>query len=225
MIESRIWNTIKLGLASLILSLLIAIPSGVISAVKQYSKLDYTVMGTSLFLWSLPSFWYGIVLILIFSLYLRLLPSGGTGALGGGSFFEDLKYMVLPVLALGTGSAAFNARLVRSTMLDVLRQEYILTARSKGLKERVVIYKHALKNAMLPVVTVVGIHVGYLVSGTAVIENVFSWNGVGRLMVTASYQRDYPLLMGIVLVTTICVVLAILVTDIIYAYIDPRIKY
>ena len=225
LIETRIWNTLLLNVVSIILALSIAIPVGVTSAIKQYSKTDYAVMSTTLFFWSMPSFWYGIMLIMVFAVALRWFPTSGTHPLGGGTILQNLRYLVLPTIALGTGTAAFNARLVRATMLEVLRQNYILTARSKGLRERVVIYKHALKNALIPVVTVVGINLGYMLSGSAVIENVFAWNGIGRLMVSAVYQRDYPLLMGISLVTTVCVIFTLIITDIVYAYIDPRIKY
>lgn len=223
LVAKAILNTLKLQLTGTVLAILIAIPIGVISAVKQYSKIDYTLMTGSLLLWSLPWFWYGLMLILVFSVTLGWLPSHGTSYSGG--FFDELRHMILPVAVLATATLGFLARIVRSSMLEVLRQDYIVVARAKGLRERIVIYKHALRNALLPVVTVIGLYFGFVLSGAAIIETTFAWPGCGWLIVQASTFRDYTLLMGITMVVTLSVIISVLITDITYGYLDPRIKY
>jgi peptide/nickel transport system permease protein len=231
LIKDRFWNTLKLAVASLSLSLVIAIPVGVISAVKQYSKTDKISMTSALFFWSMPNFWLGLILIYTFSLWLPWLPSSGIRSIGTTyptlhqEIIDQLKHLILPVFVSGASGAAFNSRLVRSSMLEILRQDYILTARSKGLKERVVIYKHALRNGLLPVVTVVGISLGFIISGSAVVESVFSWPGMGKFVVQMAYARDYTVIMGINVVLSVMLTFAILFTDITYAFLDPRIRY
>jgi peptide/nickel transport system permease protein len=224
--------TIILEAASLAIAILIAVPIGILAAVKQGSKTDHVARFFGIFFWSIPWFWYGALMILFFSLYMPIFPAGGAysttdaeAIFGKGTILDVLWHLVLPAIVLGTNYAGFLSRIVRSSMLEILRQEYILTARSKGLKERIVIYKHAFRNALLPVITVIGLYLGSMLSGAAVVETVFSWPGMGRLIVESSYTRDYPTIMGCVVTTSTVMVFAILVTDIMYAFIDPRIRY
>jgi peptide/nickel transport system permease protein len=227
----RLSNTAILMSLALIVALIISIPLGVISAVKQYSVIDNSMMLFSLFGASMPSFWLGLMLIFIFSLGLGWFPTSGMQTLGYNyqnvwqAFLDRGSYMVLPIIALSFGRLATFTRLTRSSMLDTLKQDYITTARAKGLKESIVIYKHALKNSLLPLVTVVGISVGYLFAGSAIVETIFAWPGLGKYLVDSIYQRDYPAIMGATMVIALAVVFCTLITDIIYAYLDPRIKY
>ncbi|MHA2273004.1 MAG: ABC transporter permease, partial [Candidatus Hodarchaeales archaeon] len=232
-ISTFAWETVKLQFAALILSLLIAIPVGVISATRQYSKLDNLAMTGALLGISLPVFWTGLMLILIFAFYIPIFPSGMAYTQLKGSQFpwygtwsvDAAWHMVLPVIILGTAGAALITRLVRSSMLEVLRQDYIITARSKGLTERLVVYKHALRNALLPVVTIVGLALGGMLGGAALTETVFNWPGLGRTAVVATIQRDYYLVLGINVVLAMILIIANLLTDISYAFLDPRIRY
>jgi peptide/nickel transport system permease protein len=220
-----VWNTLKLQLVGTLLAVVIAVPVGVISAVKQYSKIDYVMMTGSLLLWSLPWFWYGMMLILIFSVGLGWFPSFGVAPPGtGGTWIEQIQHAILPIVVLSTATSGFLSRVVRSSMLEVLRQDYILVARAKGLKERVVIYRHALRNALLPLVTVVGLYFGIVLGGAATIETVFAWPGCGLLIVQAATYRDYTLVMGTALIVTLSVMISVAITDIIYGYLDPRIR-
>ena len=228
----------------MIFAIIIGGLAGIISATKQYSITDYTVMGIALFGISMPVFWLGIMLMLIFGVILGWLPIGGridliipfqrvTGfmvldSIITGNFnalISILKHLILPAIALGTIPMAIIARVTRSSMLEVLRQDFIRTERAKGLSERTVIYKHAVRNAMVPVVTVIGLNFGLLLSGAILTETVFSWPGLGRLVVNSVYQRDYPLVVGCILIFAIVFVIVNLITDILYTYIDPRIKY
>ncbi|NIR17013.1 MAG: ABC transporter permease [Desulfobacterales bacterium] len=227
-ITKRFVNTLMLMVPSFILALCIGIPIGIVSAVKQYSKLDNVVMGTTIFFWSLPNFWYGLILIILFAVILGWFPTSGMYPLGvdDPTLIDRIRHMVLPVIVQGTGvGAGFFARLIRGSMLEVLRQDYVVTARAKGLKERVVIYKHALRNALLPTITVIGLYVGWLFGGSAVVESVFAWPGIGSAVVQAALNRDYPLLMGISIIVTLATLFAVLVADVVYAYVDPRIRY
>lgn len=213
----RFRNTLELAIAAMIVATFIGVLAGIISATRPYSIFDSSSMLVALFGVSMPVFWLGIMLILVFSLYLGLFPTHGRGT---------LLHLVLPAVTLGAASAAIIARMTRSTMLEVLRQEYIMTARSKGLLERVVIYKHALKNALIPVVTVVGLQFGTLLSGAVLTETVFAWPGVGRLVIEEGIlTRDYPIIQGAVLAIAFSFVLINLIVDLLYAYIDPRIRY
>ncbi|MEE8564831.1 MAG: ABC transporter permease [Candidatus Thermoplasmatota archaeon] len=243
-IAERFPNTIELAIASMIFAITIGGLAGIISASNQYSITDYTVMGIALFGISMPVFWLGIMLMLIFGVILGWLPIGGridllipfqrvTGfmvfdSIITGNFnalLSVLKHLILPALALGTIPMAIIARVTRSSMLEVLRQDFIRTERAKGLSERVVIYRHAARNAMLPVVTVIGLNFGLLLSGAILTETVFSWPGLGRLVVESVYERDYPLVVGCILIFAIIFVFVNLITDILYTFIDPRIKY
>lgn len=229
--NAAVWTLVLSG-ASLAIGILMAVPLGVVAAVKHTSKTDYATKLFGVFSWSMPGYWLGIMMILIFSLYLGFFPSGGAIALskssapfGQGTLLDVLWHLALPAIVLGTNQAGFLSRVVRSSMLETLRQEYILTARSKGLKERIVIYKHAFRNAMLPVVTVVGLSMGSLLSGAAIVETVFGWPGMGRLIMDAISYRDYPTIMGTLVVTSTAMVFSILIVDLVYALVDPRIRY
>jgi peptide/nickel transport system permease protein len=215
-IWSRLPNTILLALVSTVLACLLGIPAGILSAVKHYSLTDYVVMVLALFGISMPVFWLGLMLIILFSVKLHLLPAGGIGT---------FSHIILPSFTLAIFSTAFIARMTRSSMMEVLGQEYIVTARSKGLLEKVVVLKHALRNAFIPIITVIGLQFGSLLGGAVLTETVFAWPGIGRLIVDSILARDYPMVQGIVLVFALLYIVVNLVVDILYAYIDPRIHY
>ena len=212
----RIINTIKLSLASILIAVLIGIPAGVLSATHRHSWIDYISMVAALMGVSMPVFWWGLILILLFAVTLGVLPSGGIGG---------TRHIILPAIVLGTASTAIIARMTRSSMLDVLRQDYITTARAKGLPERIVIYRHALRNALIPTVTVVGLQFGYMLAGAVLTETVFSWPGVGRLLVDSILARDFPVVQASLLIIATIFVLVNLAVDILYAFLDPRIRY
>ncbi|RMF88931.1 MAG: ABC transporter permease [Nitrospinota bacterium] len=222
------WQTIKIQFAALIISLFLSIIIGVTAAVYQYSRLDAGIMSLALLGRSMPVFWLGLLFILVFSYWLGLFPSHGaysTGAPAWGSeWIDSLWHMALPVLLLTYFNGATFTLLIRSNMVDVLRQDFILAARASGLKTRTVIYRHALRNAIIPVLTYVGIMVGLMLGSSPVTETVFTWPGLGYLYVTAITNLDYPVIMGITLVMTIMVVMANLLTDLSYVLIDPRIR-
>jgi len=243
-ILDRFPNTFELTVMAMILAIIIGIIAGIISASKQYSILDYTSMGIALFGVSMPVFWLGIMLMMIFGVYLRWLPIAGridtfvsfhkiTGfyildSIITGNFsalVNILRHLILPSIALATIPMATVARVTRSSMLEVLRQDFIRTERAKGLSERIVIYRHAVRNAMIPVVTVIGLNFGLLLAGAILTETVFSWPGIGRYVVQGVYARDYPVVQGCVLFFAFVFVVVNLITDIIYLYIDPRIHY
>lgn len=213
-----------LTLYSLVLAVLIAIPAGIIAAVRPNSLIDRLLMVMSISGAAIPSFFFGILLILLFAVRLGWLPSGGYVDLGDG-FFEHLKYMILPTLTLGFSAAGLLARLVRSTMLDVLNQEYVRTAYAKGLRERNVVIRHALRNTMIPAMTVVGILLANMLGGAVVIETVFNIPGMGRLVVQSVTRRDFPVVQAAVLVVATIEVVVMLLIDILYVFIDPRIRY
>jgi len=212
----RFPNTLLLASTAMVIAIIIGMSAGIVSATKRYSLFDNASMLAALFGVAAPVFWLGIMFQLLFSVNLGWFPSGGIGT---------WKHLVLPALTLGLATTALIARITRSSMLDVLGQDYITTARSKGLVERVVVYKHALKNALIPVVTVMGLQFGTLLGGAVLTETVFSWPGVGRLMVDSILARDYPVVQGAVLVLAVFFVMINLVVDIIYAFLDPRITY
>jgi peptide/nickel transport system permease protein len=243
-IASRFPNTIELAIAAMIFAILVGVLAGIISATKQYTVADYSVMGIALFGISMPVFWLGIMLMMIFGVFLGWLPIGGridlllpfnriTGFMvvdsiitaNGAALISVLRHLILPAIALGTIPMAIIARTTRSSMLEILRQDFIRTERAKGLSERKVIYKHAVRNAMVPVVTVIGLNFGLLLSGAILTETVFSWPGVGRLVIDSVYARDYPLVIGCILVFALVFVIVNLITDLLYTYIDPRIHY
>jgi len=231
LMAKRIIPTLVLTSTSFFLSLIISIPLGIICALKNNSYIDFFARITTLIGMSMPSFWEGLLLIYFFALYLGWFPTLGYQTITSinPTTWESMKdiawHLFLPALTLATGSLVLVTRLVRSTMLDVLRQDYIMTARAKGLKERIVILKHALRNVLLPVVTIIGLRIGFLLSGAVIVETMFAWPGLGTLMIEAVYSRDYPIIMGITMLVGIMVMIANLFTDIIYAYLDPRIRY
>lgn len=222
----RVPNTLLLTGVALLISIAIAIPLGVISAVHRNSITDRAVTAFSFMGISVPVFWLGIMLIILFSVRWDLLPAGGMYSLDqdGFSLSDRLSHMVLPMLVLVTANLASLVRYTRSGMITVLSEDYIRTARSKGLANNRVIFGHALRNAMIPVVTVIGISLPNAVSGAAITETVFAWPGMGRLAVNAANTRDYPVVLGATLAVAVVVVFSSLLTDLIYAYIDPRIR-
>ena len=213
--------TMILALASLLIVVTIALPLGVLSARYRNSWIDHLAMLISLFGVSMPNFWVGIMLILLFALYIPLFPSYGMRP----GLEGTLKSLILPALTLGTSLAGLVTRLTRSSMLEVISQDYMRTARSKGLSERQVLIKHGLKNACIPVITVLGLQFAGLLSGAVIVERVFAWPGIGRFAVDAISRRDYPVIMGTVLVFATTFVVINLLLDILYVYVDPRIRY
>jgi peptide/nickel transport system permease protein len=222
----RLEATLILTASALLLSTLAGIALGVASAARPNSVLDRTSAVASLFGASMPVFWLGIVLMVIFALWLGWLPASGMYApYGGGDLRDLLAHLALPAVTLAAASVTIIARLTRSAMLDILGQDYIRTARAKGLVERAVVLRHGLKNALIPIVTVVGVQAGYLLGGAVLTETVFAWPGVGTLMVQGILARDFPLVQGCVLVVALSFVLVNLVVDLLYAWLDPRIRY
>ena len=221
----RLGPTLLLMGASILLAVLIGIPVGLISAVKQYGKLDYFLTSATMVLISTPTFVLGLILIYVLGVSLRLLPIGGMQTLGKPFSFGDLfGHMVMPVLILGFASAAPLMRYTRASMLEVLNSEFVTTARAKGMRGRVVLVRHALRNALIPIITVIGLLLPELVGGAIITEQVFSWPGMGLLAVRAASQRDPSLLMGIVLLVAVTVLTANIITDVVYTYADPRIR-
>jgi peptide/nickel transport system permease protein len=220
----RFPTTLALVCLSLLLSIGVGVPAGLISAVYRNSWIDHAARLLTLVSLSLPSFWLGLMLILLFSLKLNLLPIVGYKPITIDSW-GGIRFLILPSAALGTYLAALLARLVRSSVLEVLGQEYIRTARAKGLPERVVLFRHALRNALVPAVTVIGINVGILLGGSAVIETLFVLPGVGQLVVTALYNRDLPVIQGLILYISVLYVLINLAVDLLYTYLDPRLRF
>lgn len=214
-IASRFPNTLNLTILSIIISVLISIPIGVVSATKQYSIFDNIGMLLALIGISMPSFWFGLTLIIMFSLRLGWFPSGGA---------EGIKSIVLPALTLGVASTASITRVARSSMLEVLPQDYIRTAKAKGATGSSVILKHALKNALIPTITIIGLEFGELLGGAILTETVFAWPGIGRLMVESITRKDIPMVLGCIIVFSVGFSIVNLIVDILYAYIDPRIK-
>ena len=222
----RLRATLILTATALVISTLLGIALGVASASRPNSLLDRLSAVTSLFGASMPVFWLGIVLMVVFSLNLGWLPASGMYApYGGGDLRDLLAHLILPAVTLAAASVTIIARLTRSTMLDVLGQDFIRTARAKGLVEGAVVLRHGLKNAMIPIVTVIGVQVGYLLGGAILTETVFAWPGVGSLMVQGILARDFPLVQGCVLVVALSFVLVNLAVDLLYAWLDPRIRY
>jgi ABC-type dipeptide/oligopeptide/nickel transport system permease component len=215
-IGARLPATVQLAVTSTVVATLAGVALGVVSATRQYSWWDYAVMTVALFGISLPVFWLGLMLMLLFSVHLRWLPAGGYGT---------PAHLVLPTVTLAAFSVAIIARMTRSSLLEVLHQDYVRTAWAKGLSSRAVVLRHALKNALIPVVTVIGLQFGGLLGGAILTETVFAWPGMGRLLVGAIVARDYPVVQGTVLVFAALFTLVNLAVDVLYAYVDPRIHY
>lgn len=226
MIGDRLSATVILALVAMVFSFLVAIPAGILSALKKNTIVDYFFSTISFIGVSIPSFWFGLMLILLFSLKLGWLPSGGMRENFDQFLWPDrIKHIIMPAFVLGTGAMASKMRYMRSSMLEAIGQDYVRTARSKGLAERIVILKHTLRNALLPIITLLGMLLPGLVGGAAIVETIFAWPGIGRMSVLANFSRDYPVLMGTTLVSSILVILGNLIADILYAVADPRIKY
>lgn len=223
-IKERLPNTLILATASAVIALIIALPLGVIAAAKPQSVFDYVCSTLAIVGVSLPGFYLGLLLIIAFGLKLHWLPIRGMSGLDAG-FLEFARHIVLPAITLGASMAGILTRLTRACVLETLAQDYIRTARAKGVAEKVVLYKHALRNALLPVVTTFGMQFGSLMGGAVITETIFSWPGLGMLAVNAVKQRDIPLIQGTVLVFAVGFVLVTLATDLLYIFIDPRIKY
>jgi len=215
LILERMPATLELAVAAQIFALVLSFPLGVLAAVHRNSIYDGLTMLGALFGQSMPGFWLGLMLILLFGVVLRILPISGR---------EGPKHLILPAITLGTFFLARDTRLMRSSMLEVLGQEYITTARSKGLNERIIVWRHALKNAMIPLITMVGMDFGALLAGTVVTETVFAWPGVGRLIFMAINQRDFPLIQAAVFLIALIFVVTNLLVDLSYVYLDPRIR-
>ena len=215
LVLERLPATFQLSGAALLVALVLAIPAGVLSAVRRNTLTDYVATVFALLGQSMPTFWLGIMLILVFSVQFNLLPSSGRGG---------LEHLVLPAVTLGLFTTARITRLTRSGMLEVLNQDYIRTARAKGVSGRPVVWKHAFKNAAIPIVTIVGIELGTLLGGSVITETIFAWPGVGRLSVQAIYNRDYPVVQAAVFLLASTFVLVNLVVDLLYTYLDPRIR-
>jgi ABC-type dipeptide/oligopeptide/nickel transport system permease component len=222
-ILARFPATLELTTASMLIAVMVGVPLGLIAAVRRATWVDYVAMTTSLSTLSMPVFWLAIVAIWLFSLQLGWLPVSGRG--GPLWQWDGLRHIVLPAATLATTSIAITSRLTRSGMLDVLGREYVTTARAKGLPPVWVVTKHALKNALIPVVTVVGLQYGFLLGGAVVTETIFAWPGVGRLAMTAILQRDYPVVQGCVLLVAVLFVMVNLLVDLLYGWLDPRIRY
>jgi peptide/nickel transport system permease protein len=220
----RLPATLQLALLSLVFSLLIGVPAGILAAVRQNTRWDQLVMVTAIGGISIPSFWLGLALILVFSVQFGWLPSGGYTPLWE-DLWQGLRVLVLPAISLGFMQAALIARMTRSSMLEVLRQDYVRTAKAKGLHWRRVTLRHALMNAMIPVVTTVGTAFGVLLGGAVIVEIVFTYPGLGRLVVLAVQRRDYPLVQGALLLTSVIYVAVNLGVDLLYSVFDPRITY
>lgn len=243
-ILARFPATIELALAAIIIASVFGITIGIISAVKQNTFFDYISMIAALLGVSMPIFWLGLILVVIFSVGLNWLPVSGRIQIGMeptsitgfylldslisgnmDAFILTLKHLALPAIALGSYSTAIIARMTRSTMLEIIRQDYIRTARAKGLFEKAVVFKHALRNALIPVTTVIGLQLGALLGGAVLTETVFSWPGVGSYTVDAILKSDYPVVQGSVMILAVVFVVVNLLVDLLYAYLDPRIKY
>ncbi|MEO7295426.1 MAG: ABC transporter permease, partial [Candidatus Limnocylindria bacterium] len=208
--------TYGLALASAVIAIPVGLAAGIVAATRRGTLMDLLVSGAAIFGLSMPVYWLGLMLIVLFSIQLRILPAAGAG--------EPLGF-VLPAVTLSLGLIAVTSRQSRSAMLEVLGQEYVRTARSKGLSRSAVIVRHALRNALLPVVTAVGLHFGHLLGGAVIVEYVFSWPGIGRFLIESIFARDYPAVQGVVLLLSMSFIAVNLLVDLLYAFIDPRIRY
>ncbi|HTN69844.1 MAG TPA: ABC transporter permease, partial [Methylomirabilota bacterium] len=229
-ILDRVPATLLLMAPAIIFSALVGVFFGILSSRKPYSLSDNAISTFSLFGYCVPAFWLGQMLMVIFSINLGWLPSQGLRTLGTDmegipAFLDRISHLLLPVAALAIRHVAVNTRMMRSSMLEVSHEDYVTVARAKGLGEKEVIVRHMLPNALLPVVTIIGVDVGFLFTGSVLVETVFGWPGIGRLMYESIVKRDYPVLMGNFLITTVLVVVVNLAVDLIYVWLDPRVKY
>jgi peptide/nickel transport system permease protein len=225
LIKQRFPASLLLAGTAMLIATTVALVLGTVSALRRYSIYDY---GATLFAFlglSIPGFWLGIMLIIIFAVQLGWLPSGGMKSSDGGDLIDRLRHLILPAISLSSFAVAQLMRYTRSSMIEVLKNDYIRTARSKGLAEQVVIYRHAMKNALIPVITVIGVITPRLLGGAVITETVFTWPGMGRLAVDAARTRDFPLVMAITLFVAALVILSNLIADVCYGFLDPRIKF
>ncbi len=220
-IAERFPYTLKLGLWTILFSVIIGIVVGIISAKNRNTWKDHLINFGSVIGLSVPSFWLGIMMILLFSVTLGWLPSSGVG---GDTLFESFSRYIMPVVILSTATLPTIVRFTRSSMLEVISQNYIRTSRAKGLKEKTVVYSHALRNALIPVISIIGVLIPRMLSGTVIVESVFGWPGMGRLIVEAAQARDYNLVMGVTVIVTAMVILSNFIVDIVYSKVDPRVK-
>jgi peptide/nickel transport system permease protein len=231
-----LWNTIQLTLVSLVVIFAVGMLIGIVQAVRQYSVADNVLTFVALFFYSMPSFWFALMLILVFSLragqegWILQFPASGMTSIdyeymtGWEKFVDRFRHLLMPAIALGIGSAAGVARYMRGSMLEVIHQDYIRTARAKGLSERAVVFKHALRNALIPIITLLGLYLPFLLSGAVLVETIFAWPGMGRAIVEAILARDYPMVMATSFVIAALVVAGNLLSDMLYAVVDPRIR-
>ncbi|WP_202080825.1 ABC transporter permease [Caldalkalibacillus salinus] len=226
MIMNRLPNTLILMTASTILAIIVAIPFGVVSATRQYTKLDYSVTVASFLGLATPNFWIGLILLMLFALKIPIFPTGGAETLNAEfSILDRLHHLILPAFVLATADMAGLTRYTRSSMLEVVKQDYMRTARAKGFKEWTVIYQHGLRNALIPVITIFGLMLPTFFGGSVVVEMIFNWPGIGKLFIDSVFQRDYPVIMAITVISATMVVIGNLIADICYAIVDPRIEY
>lgn len=225
MILERLPATLELMGASFLLAAVLAFGLGILSAVRQYSWFDHLGTGVSFVGIAMPVFWFALILQLVFGVWLGWLPVAGTGTVGATSLTDHLAHLVLPATVLSLRYVAGWSRYLRSSLLGVLSQDFVRTARAKGLSERIVVGRHALRNALIPVVSVMALNLAGLFSGAVITETIFAWPGIGRMFVQAMFSRDYPLLMGILLLGSVMVVIFNLIADLVYGMLDPRVRY
>ncbi|MGA2628545.1 MAG: ABC transporter permease [Candidatus Bathyarchaeia archaeon] len=225
-IAQRVGNTLLLMVPSLILTIIVGILLGIMSARKPFSHFDRFVSSAAFFFYAMPAFWLGFCLLTVFALDLRMLPAGGmTSIAGGGSITDLLSHLALPLVTLVLVNLANFSLLTRTSMIDVLDQNYITTARGKGLSDRLIFYRHALRNALLPTVTMTGLFVGFLLTGAILTESVFSWPGLGLLTFQSILNRDYPVILSLFFIFSVMIIASNLATDIIYGFLDPRVSF
>lgn len=224
LVSERLPATIELAGIGLLVAVLVGIPLGLIAALRSNSIVDRLIQLVATFGLAIPGFWFAILLIILFSVRLGWLPSGGRSTIGVSSFTDHLNHLILPTFVIALYSLAQLTYYTRSSMLEVLRADYIRTARTKGLLERTIMYRHALKNGLIPVITILGLMLPRLIGGAVITETVFAWPGIGRLAADAAYQRDYPMIMGITMIVSAVVIAINLLTDLAYSVVDPRIS-
>ncbi|SES19071.1 ABC transporter permease [Psychrobacillus sp. OK032] len=226
LILARLPNTLILMIVSSVIAFLISIPLGVISATKRNSLTDYSITFVSFLGVATPNFWIGLVLIMFMSVHMGWFPTGGVATLGEPfSIWDRIHHLILPAFVLATADMAGLTRYSRSSMLEVLRQDYIRTAKANGFKNGTVIFKHGLRNGLIPIITIIGLMLPSFIGGSVIIESIFAWPGIGLLFVEAAFQRDYPVIMAVVVIAASLVVIGNLIADILYAIVDPRIEY
>lgn len=226
LVSSRLGNTVYLMGTAMVVAILVAVPVGIISAVKQYSVIDYLATALAFFGLSMPTFWLGLLLILVFSVTWSLLPVGGMVTLGQPPSLGDrLAHLILPCATISIVTIGIYVRYLRASMLEVLNQNYMLAARAKGLTERQITLRHGFKNAAIPFITIVTLQLPHLFTGAVVTEAIFAWPGMGRLFWDAALARDYPVLMGVIIVSAMLVMISNLLADLLYTFIDPRVRY